>query len=203
MFIAETGWPTGTDNATEGINGANAPASVAGLQTFLDTFPCQADRNGTEFFFFEFKDEIWKRVYGGVEPHCACSSLSLPPHLAHLGDTGGLLDLNRTLKAGLTLPNCPVTRSVLHLLHAARGRLTHPSACSPTGGTVAQLNFALTGSSSSVRPSGTSGATAPSSSALRPSTAATGGASSSSLSRASALPVFGVLVASTLASLLL
>lgn len=52
-YIAETGWPSGTSNATEGNNGAASPggdASIANLQTFMDTFVCQANKNGTEYF---------------------------------------------------------------------------------------------------------------------------------------------------------
>lgn len=67
MYIAETGWPTASSDAQHETNGA-APASVAGLQTFLDTFVCQANANGTGYFFFEFFDEHWKEVqFGGVE----------------------------------------------------------------------------------------------------------------------------------------
>jgi len=43
-------------------------ASVGGLQTFLDTFVCEANAAGTGYFFFEFSDEEWKLIkYGGVE----------------------------------------------------------------------------------------------------------------------------------------
>lgn len=37
-------------------------------QTFLDTFVCQANTNGTEYYFFEAFDEVWKlEEFGGVE----------------------------------------------------------------------------------------------------------------------------------------
>lgn len=54
--IAETGWPT------RSMTPANATfqAAVSGipqLQIFLDTFPCQANTNGTGYFFFETFDE--------------------------------------------------------------------------------------------------------------------------------------------------
>ena len=43
-------------------------ASVANLQTFIDTFVCQANSAGTQYFFFEFADEDWKdKQFGGVE----------------------------------------------------------------------------------------------------------------------------------------
>ncbi|TEB26994.1 glycoside hydrolase [Coprinellus micaceus] len=67
MYIAETGWPTDSSDAGNANNGAS-PASVAGLQTFMDTFVCQANTNGTGYFFFEFFDEPWKDAqFGGVE----------------------------------------------------------------------------------------------------------------------------------------
>jgi glucan 1,3-beta-glucosidase len=40
-------------NVTEANNGAGSPAgdaSVANLQTFLDTFVCEANTNGTKYF---------------------------------------------------------------------------------------------------------------------------------------------------------
>ena len=67
MYIAETGWPTGATDPGSGSNGPST-ASVANLQTFLDTFVCQANQNGTGYFFFEYFDETWKNVtFGGVE----------------------------------------------------------------------------------------------------------------------------------------
>lgn len=38
------------------------------LQIFLDNFVCQANANGTGYFFFEYFDETWKDAeFGGVE----------------------------------------------------------------------------------------------------------------------------------------
>lgn len=45
-----------------------ALAGVSELQTFLDTYVCTANTNGTAYFFFEPFDEPWKDEYGGVEP---------------------------------------------------------------------------------------------------------------------------------------
>ncbi|TYJ53374.1 hypothetical protein B9479_005974 [Cryptococcus floricola] len=96
-FIAETGWPTGSDDEEDSNSGAGSPqgdASVANLQTFLDTFVCQANNNGTEYFYFEAFDEPWKAQlmrlnsqYGGTEPHW------------------GLFDSDRNLK-NVTIPQC-------------------------------------------------------------------------------------------------
>jgi len=87
MSIAETGWPTASDNAGNESNGPSL-ATEANLQTFLDTFICQANANGTEYFFFEFFDEPWKAAqFGGVEGHW------------------GLFYSNRTLK-NINIPSC-------------------------------------------------------------------------------------------------
>jgi len=88
MYIAETGWPTKSSDLSNADNGAS-PASVPNLQIFLDTFVCQANRNGTGYFFFEYFDETWKdALFGGVE------------------GWWGLFNSNRTLK-DVTIPDCP------------------------------------------------------------------------------------------------
>lgn len=91
VYIAETGWPTASDNGPGPAVGAAIP-SIANLQTFLDTYVCQANANGTKTFFFEAFDEPWKAIYGGVEQHW------------------GLNTADRTLKPGLTIPNCEASR---------------------------------------------------------------------------------------------
>jgi exo-beta-1,3-glucanase (GH17 family) len=69
MYIAETGWPTGSKDVGNSNNGAS-PADLTGLQTFLDTFTCQANSGGTDYFFFSVFDEPWKDAqFGGVEGH--------------------------------------------------------------------------------------------------------------------------------------
>ncbi|KAJ8086896.1 hypothetical protein PM082_005721 [Marasmius tenuissimus] len=87
MYIAETGWPTASSDKANESNGA-ATASLANLQTFMDTFVCQANTNGTGYFFFEFTDEKWKDIqFGGVEGHW------------------GLFNGDRSLK-NLKIPSC-------------------------------------------------------------------------------------------------
>lgn len=86
MYIAETGWPTNSLDAAHQSDGAST-ASVANLQTFLDTYVCQANKNNTGYFYFELLDEPWKDVYGGVEPFW------------------GLFNSDKTLK-NVTIPNC-------------------------------------------------------------------------------------------------
>ncbi|KAI6108021.1 glycoside hydrolase family 17 protein [Pisolithus sp. B1] len=88
MSIAETGWPTNTSTFNYDPNDGPSVASVGNLQIFIDTFVCQANANGTEYFFFEFSDEPWKAVdYGGVEGYW------------------GLFDSNKNFK-NLTIPTC-------------------------------------------------------------------------------------------------
>lgn len=90
MFIAETGWPTKSSDAGNANNGPSL-ASEANLQIFLDTFVCQANTNGTGYFFFEYFDEPWKDAqFGGVE------------------GWWGLFNSNRTLK-NIQIPNCPLS----------------------------------------------------------------------------------------------
>jgi exo-beta-1,3-glucanase (GH17 family) len=70
MVIAETGWPTKSNGTADSNSGAGpgGDASVANLQTFLDTFICQANTAGTPYFMFEYTDVPWKDMrYGGVE----------------------------------------------------------------------------------------------------------------------------------------
>jgi len=87
MYIAETGWPTQSSDVSNESNGPSK-ASEANLQIFLDTFVCQANKNGTGYFFFEYFDEPWKNIqFGGVE------------------GWWGLFHSNRTLK-NIEIPDC-------------------------------------------------------------------------------------------------
>ncbi|KAM0756417.1 glycoside hydrolase [Meredithblackwellia eburnea MCA 4105] len=80
----ELGWPSNSMTAENMTDGA-AVAGVSELQTFLDTYVCQANTNGTVYYYFEPFDESWKEVYGG-------------PYW-------GLFDQNKVLK-NITLPSC-------------------------------------------------------------------------------------------------
>lgn len=95
-FIAETGWPTKSMDKEHETNMDKGMASQAtkgnyaseeNLQTFLDTYVCQANANGTKYFYFEPFDEPWKEQYGGVEPYW------------------GLFDHDRNLK-NIKIPTC-------------------------------------------------------------------------------------------------
>ncbi|KAM0791717.1 hypothetical protein ACM66B_003986 [Microbotryomycetes sp. NB124-2] len=89
VYIAETGWPS--DSMTEADRTyQGAVAGVPQLQTFLDTYVCAANANGSQWFWFGSFDEPWKIQYGGVEPYW------------------GLMTSDKALKP-VTLPNCLTT----------------------------------------------------------------------------------------------
>ncbi|PSR78981.1 glycoside hydrolase superfamily [Coniella lustricola] len=96
-IIAETGWPSqgGTDCGTGDPSNDCADGSVAGIDemnTFMDDWVCQALANGTQYFWFESFDEPWKIMYdNGTE---------------NWEDHWGLMDVNRNLKSGVTIPDC-------------------------------------------------------------------------------------------------
>ncbi|KAI8597393.1 glycoside hydrolase family 17 protein [Dissophora ornata] len=56
VWITEVGWPTFPANGN--IN-ASIP-SIPNLQTFIDTWLCEANANNTPYYFFEFFDAPWK-----------------------------------------------------------------------------------------------------------------------------------------------
>ena len=91
-YIAETGWPSKSSDAESANDGAGSPqgdASIANLQTFLDTYVCAANKNNTGYFYFEPFDQPWKdKLYGGVE------------------GWWGIFGDDRKLKDGLTIPTC-------------------------------------------------------------------------------------------------
>lgn len=62
-------YPQASKDAGNQNNGASN-ASEANLQLFLDTFVCQSNQQGVQYFFFEYFDEEWKDIeFGGVEGH--------------------------------------------------------------------------------------------------------------------------------------
>ncbi|KAF9923898.1 hypothetical protein FBU30_006059 [Linnemannia zychae] len=56
IWITEVGWPTFP--ATSNVN-ASVP-SISNLQIFLDTWLCEANKNGMPYYYFEFFDAPWK-----------------------------------------------------------------------------------------------------------------------------------------------
>lgn len=96
-IIAETGWPSqgGTDCGTGDTSNTCTDGAVAGIDemnTFMADWVCQALENGTQYFWFESFDEPWKIMYdNGTE---------------NWEDHWGLMDVNRNLKKGVTIPDC-------------------------------------------------------------------------------------------------
>ncbi|KAI5856326.1 glycoside hydrolase superfamily [Tricharina praecox] len=88
VMISEVGWPSG---------GGSTGGSVAGIDemnTFMADFVCKENARGTEYFWFSGFDEPWKIRYN--EPKLG----------KEWEDKWGLLDVNRKLKKGLTIPDC-------------------------------------------------------------------------------------------------
>lgn len=95
-LISETGWPSAGGNDCGASTCTNkTQGSIAGIDemnTFMDTFVCQALANGTEYFWFEAFDEPWKIRFD--EPG------------KEWEDKWGLMDSGRNLKPGLLIPDC-------------------------------------------------------------------------------------------------
>ncbi|KAG9050181.1 hypothetical protein FS837_007079 [Tulasnella sp. UAMH 9824] len=67
LIIAEIGWPSKSSDAKSATNGPSA-ADIPTMQTFMDSWICQANTNQTKYFWFENMDQPWKdALYGGVE----------------------------------------------------------------------------------------------------------------------------------------
>lgn len=95
-IIAETGWPSqggtdcGSDTVTTCTDGS--VAGIDGMNQFLSDWVCQALKNGTQYFWFESFDEPWKIMYDTDGQNWE--------------DHWGLMDVNRNLKSGITIPDC-------------------------------------------------------------------------------------------------
>ncbi|GAM85363.1 hypothetical protein ANO11243_033700 [Dothideomycetidae sp. 11243] len=96
-IISETGWPSagGNDCGTNDTCSSSTVGSVAGISemnTFMDQWVCQANANGTMYFWFEAFDEPWKVIFDTPGEEWE--------------DKWGLLTADRKLKDGLVIPNC-------------------------------------------------------------------------------------------------
>ncbi|KAI9801068.1 MAG: hypothetical protein M1833_002936 [Piccolia ochrophora] len=97
-IISEVGWPSGGGNVCgqEGVKCKDKTSgSVAGVKemnTFMETYVCQAFANQTEYFWFTAFDEPWKKKYNTAD--------------RALEDKWGLMDADRNLKPGLKIPDC-------------------------------------------------------------------------------------------------
>ncbi|KAG0054735.1 hypothetical protein BGZ90_005912 [Linnemannia elongata] len=81
-MISEVGWPSGPSSAALGP----AVPSIENLQTFIDTWVCQANKKNVPYYYFEAFDEPWKN--------------SINPRESQWG----LMTVDRKLK--VTIPNC-------------------------------------------------------------------------------------------------
>ncbi|CAG8624708.1 12493_t:CDS:1, partial [Ambispora leptoticha] len=84
--IAEVGWPT------QGASNNASVASIPNLQTFISQFICSANAQQYKYYYFETFDTPWKTQRFTV-----------------LEGSWGLFYPDRTLKPGLTLPDCAPT----------------------------------------------------------------------------------------------
>ncbi|TAQ83768.1 hypothetical protein B7494_g7907 [Chlorociboria aeruginascens] len=93
-IISETGWPSqgGTDCGAATSCTTGSTAGIDEMNTFLDTWVCQALDNGTTYFWFEAFDEPWKIVYDTTGKEWE--------------DHWGIMDANRVLKDGVVIPDC-------------------------------------------------------------------------------------------------
>lgn len=97
QIIAETGWPSGGGNdcGTTTACTSDTAGSIAGvdeMNIFMEGWVCQALENGTDYFWFEAFDEPWKIIYNTKSEQWE--------------DKWGLMDVNRNLKSGVTIPDC-------------------------------------------------------------------------------------------------
>ncbi|KAK6504967.1 hypothetical protein TWF481_006900 [Arthrobotrys musiformis] len=86
VIVSEVGWPSG---------GGTLLGSVAGiseLNQFIEDYVCAANKNGTEYYWFVPFDEPWKEKFN--EPGKEWET------------RWGLMDVNRNLKTGVTIPDC-------------------------------------------------------------------------------------------------
>ncbi|KAI9894610.1 MAG: hypothetical protein M1814_001965 [Vezdaea aestivalis] len=96
-IISEIGWPSGGGkNCGQSLScTSSTPGSVAGINemnTFMNSFVCQALANGTNYFWFEAFDEPWKVRFNEAGKEWE--------------DKWGLMDIGRNLKPGLKIPDC-------------------------------------------------------------------------------------------------
>ncbi len=93
-IISETGWPSagGTDCGAATTCTGGSVAGITEMNTFMNSWVCQALTNGTNYFWFEAFDEPWKIKFD--TPGKAWE------------DQWGLMDVNRNLKSGVVIPDC-------------------------------------------------------------------------------------------------
>ncbi|KAJ4355441.1 uncharacterized protein N0V89_003457 [Didymosphaeria variabile] len=96
QVIAEVGWPTGGGNdCGDSDCTSDTQGSIAGiteLNQFMEDWVCPSMKNDTEYFWFSAFDEPWKIMYNEKGKEWE--------------DKWGLMDVDRNLKKGVTIPDC-------------------------------------------------------------------------------------------------
>ncbi|KAF2867349.1 glycoside hydrolase superfamily [Massariosphaeria phaeospora] len=96
QVVAEVGWPSAGGNSCGASECTSATqGSIAGvdeMNKFMESWICPSLKNGTEFFWFSAFDEPWKITYNTKGKEWE--------------DKWGLMDVNRNLKPGVTIPEC-------------------------------------------------------------------------------------------------
>jgi exo-beta-1,3-glucanase (GH17 family) len=94
--ISEIGWPSqgGMDCGSDTVTNCpdQAVAGITEMNQLLDDWVCDALNNGTNYFWFEMFDEPWKIQFDSGSQNWE--------------DHWGLMDINRKLKDGVTIPDC-------------------------------------------------------------------------------------------------
>ncbi|KAK6359855.1 hypothetical protein TWF696_000988 [Orbilia brochopaga] len=86
-IVSEVGWPSG------GGTDLGSVAGIKELNQFVEQYVCEANRNGTEYYWFVPFDEPWKERYNTPGKEWETQ--------------WGLMDVDRNLKPGVTIPDCP------------------------------------------------------------------------------------------------
>jgi exo-beta-1,3-glucanase (GH17 family) len=82
----------GTDCGGAATCTTGSVAGITEMNTYMDDWVCQALANGTNYFWFEAFDEPWKIQFDTPGEEWE--------------DHWGLMDVNRNLKPGVTIPSC-------------------------------------------------------------------------------------------------
>lgn len=87
VIVSEVGWPSA------GGTNMGSVAGISELNQFVEDYVCAANANGTEYYWFVPFDEPWKEKFN--EPGKEWET------------RWGLMDVDRNLKPGVTIPDCP------------------------------------------------------------------------------------------------
>jgi exo-beta-1,3-glucanase (GH17 family) len=92
--ISEVGWPSkgGKSCGEAKTCDVGSVASVSEMNTFMEGWICSSLANNTNYFWFEAFDEPWKWTFN--EPG------------KEWEDQWGIMDVDRNLKPGITIPDC-------------------------------------------------------------------------------------------------